>query len=602
MDVEPALGSPLVLGAAPVKRPEMSMSMSRDVKNKRSKLSCPRCKKDDFSNIRELGQHAMRCRPVQEEEEAEKAKPVVAGDRFGRMLQLKKLQKQHEKTVQSKAERERVEKEMSELVKMEKDLEEKELEMRRKKEAEEKRALEERKRLEREARRIEEERKAKEKKERELQQRAKLLLGDSDSSGSDSDSDDSAALERRRRLEEQMKKRNAAAQGHKTKSKSVDETSKRQQKSKQRQEGSGSVCYGVSTKQNDEDEDREVDQGEACPYEGYTWAHVAAFSNDATKLKSLEAAYMSTDPDGLTPLHICALYGSLDCLEVLMEYQLEQDEEEASTRKSKRLTRQVDSAGRTPLLCACYTGSFNVVAWLLQVDPEAMEIHDSQGNSPLMIAASYNSFDCVSFLLQFNGDANGPPNQTGSFAIHLTSSVEIVQALVEHGADYYAFDPSGRSALMLASGTGKLDIVKYLIELYQKPEYIGFPDFAGDTCLHAAAVVGSLETVRVLLEAGVDASVRNSVKLTAVDVAKVMDRKEVIEFFQEKQGAEAAEQVEPTEEVQAYVQGFHRSFVGEGTWVECIDEGSGYTYYYNTATMAATWERPQNFTSASELS
>ena len=609
VDVEPLVGAALVL-EAPMKRPQMAHPSSSP-NPKPTLLRCPRCKQEGFKDVRALGQHAMRCQPASREssDAAEEPMRPPPGDRFGRMLHLKKLQKQHELAVRSKAEQARVEAEMAQLVKMEKAREQRDLELRRRKEAEEAKRREEARRKQQEKLRLDALQAAKEKKERELQERAKLLLGDSES---DSDSSqDAAAEERRKRLEEQFRrKQNGAKQikGQKQrKARSVDETRPAPEGSSQRKASSGdaeNITVALSSGEVKAESEGESggkeggengggllgEDGEECPYEGYTWAHLAAYSNDAKRLKELEKDFLSADPDGLTPLHICALYGSIESLEVLLEHQLS-----SSPELKQKLTRQVDVAGRTALLCACFTGNFNVVAWLLQVDEEAIRIPDNEGNSPLMIASSYNSFDCVNFLLQFNADANGPPNAAGSFAIHMTSSAEIVRTLVEHGADYYAFDAQGRSALMLASGASKIHIVEYLIELYQKPEYIGFPDFAGDTCLHAAAVVGSADIIRVLLDAGVDRSGRNAIKLRALEMAEMMNHPECIKLLRgEEETAGLPE--DKKAEAEAYVQAFHRSFVGEGMWVECVDEKSGHTYYYNTATMTATWEKPKTAT------
>ncbi len=81
--------------------------------------------------------------------------------------------------------------------------------------------------------------------------------------------------------------------------------------------------------------------------------------------------------------------------------------------------------------------------------------------------------------------------------------IEIVQYLVENGANINAQDSAYYTALMKASGDRQLEVIKYLIE---KGASVTIDGEAGWTALDSALVIGgeNLEVVKILVENGAD--------------------------------------------------------------------------------------------------
>ena len=72
-----------------------------------------------------------------------------------------------------------------------------------------------------------------------------------------------------------------------------------------------------------------------------------------------------------------------------------------------------------------------------------------------------------------------------------------------------------------AATKGSVPIVR---ELLDKSAYIDAESPNGTTPLMMAAMYGSPEVVKILLEAGADPTLKNGLGLTALDFAKTMDR------------------------------------------------------------------------------
>jgi N-acyl-D-amino-acid deacylase len=127
---------------------------------------------------------------------------------------------------------------------------------------------------------------------------------------------------------------------------------------------------------------------------------------------------------------------------------------------------------------------------------------DDRGVTPLMYAATIGSLDAMKLLL--NRDAN--PNLTnmfGSTAL-MWSATDIgkVRLLLDHGADARIVSKQGRTALQIAALSDRsAEIVRLLIG---KGANVKTVDQMGMTTLMAASLGNDTETIRLLLEAGVD--------------------------------------------------------------------------------------------------
>ena len=95
-------------------------------------------------------------------------------------------------------------------------------------------------------------------------------------------------------------------------------------------------------------------------------------------------------------------------------------------------------------------------------------------------------------------------------------AVELVEDLVQRGADLRAQDAEGFSALMYAANAGQIQIARLLIEAGADVNQV---DHEGSTALMFAAQHGHLNVVKQLLGAGADVSASRADGLAARDFA-----------------------------------------------------------------------------------
>ena len=98
-----------------------------------------------------------------------------------------------------------------------------------------------------------------------------------------------------------------------------------------------------------------------------------------------------------------------------------------------------------------------------------------------------------------SGQHAGNHSNTALHEAVAESHVDVVQVLIDAGADIEKKDSGGRTPLLLACERGCLDIVKVLV---QAGAELRVTDIWGITCLIAASRKGHTETVRYLVDLG----------------------------------------------------------------------------------------------------
>lgn len=157
---------------------------------------------------------------------------------------------------------------------------------------------------------------------------------------------------------------------------------------------------------------------------------------------------------------------------------------------------------KTPLTYAIESEAFDIVKTLVKsgADVNAREPIAS-ARQPVHVAVDFPDHDMLEFLLQHGADVDGQdgcgatPVMLASYAGHL----KVVQLLQEHGADLTAHDFVGRTAIHRAAEKQHDNIVNFLLA---NNADIDARDQFGWTALYHSIVFGHLNTVKFLLACG----------------------------------------------------------------------------------------------------
>ena len=112
--------------------------------------------------------------------------------------------------------------------------------------------------------------------------------------------------------------------------------------------------------------------------------------------------------------------------------------------------------------------------------------------------ARHKKLHLIKILLANYGDLVNSSNKFGDRAIHYSAKMgdlDLLKILVEHGADVNAVNELGWTPFYVACASGHLHIVQYLVGFAD----LDTIDFSGETPLHAAGVIGSVEIIKILL-------------------------------------------------------------------------------------------------------
>lgn len=115
------------------------------------------------------------------------------------------------------------------------------------------------------------------------------------------------------------------------------------------------------------------------------------------------------------------------------------------------------------------------------------------------------------------------------FAINQKASMEIIELLIEYGADINYIDEEGVGILDEAISNRNLELVKLLaskeVDLNETKRNSGF------TPLMSASCLGFIDIVKFLLQSGVDISKKDRNNLNALEYAIKTDNKRVVELL-----------------------------------------------------------------------
>ncbi|XP_054255789.1 ankyrin repeat domain-containing protein 16 [Indicator indicator] len=145
-------------------------------------------------------------------------------------------------------------------------------------------------------------------------------------------------------------------------------------------------------------------------------------------------------------------------------------------------------------------GHQDVLAYLVEVLEMEIEAFNSDYKRPLHEAASMGHGDCVSYLLERGAsvDCLKKADWTPLMMACTRPNLEVIKALVEHGANPLLKNKDGWNCFHIASREGHTHVLQYLLDV--SPSSWDTESTIKRTPLHTAAMHGCLDAVELLLE------------------------------------------------------------------------------------------------------
>ena len=180
--------------------------------------------------------------------------------------------------------------------------------------------------------------------------------------------------------------------------------------------------------------------------------------------------------------HMCIRLGNLEIAQLFLQ---------AGLNVNEGMER-----GFMPLIAACETNSQPMVELLLSAGADPNKPNDF-GSTALMSAAQAGNPLVVERLLEA-GALVDAENQVQSRAITDSANAEVVQRLVNAGADINYIDGQGQFLLSGAAREGDIEFIRALIHIGADPNLERY----GGSALMTAASYDELDIAAILLEAG----------------------------------------------------------------------------------------------------
>ena len=147
---------------------------------------------------------------------------------------------------------------------------------------------------------------------------------------------------------------------------------------------------------------------------------------------------------------------------------------------------------------------------------------NKKNQTALTIACIKKDEGAINVLLNANADPNITDDTYGCTCLHIAvdqeCSIEVVQAIIDHGADVNATNKENVTAFVIASNFGYTDAINVLLNASADPNMTD--DTYGDTCLHKAVRQGcSSDVLQAIIDHGVDVNATNKYNVTAFMIA-----------------------------------------------------------------------------------
>ncbi len=161
-----------------------------------------------------------------------------------------------------------------------------------------------------------------------------------------------------------------------------------------------------------------------------------------------------------------------------------------------------------PIHKAAYKGDLKKVKNIIEKDPSQINIQDISGWTPLHLASGKGHIEIVEFLLNHGADIE-LENILGKRPLWLAAKFgryETIKTLLEHGAAVNLKDKHGRTPLHDAAMWSGEKVINLLISYGAD---VNARDQHQSTPLHQAAMLNNIEAAKALVEHGADIFAKN---------------------------------------------------------------------------------------------
>jgi ankyrin repeat protein len=235
---------------------------------------------------------------------------------------------------------------------------------------------------------------------------------------------------------------------------------------------------------------------------------------------------------GATPLYTAVEEGHFEICQLLIEYNAD-----VNMCPHDEWAKELNINQQSPLLLACIKNNSQIAELLLENDADVNLVNE-RGSSPLLVVCQYNNLKLLQKLLDHGARIDQEALNLYDAKINAliiateSGSFACVKCLVENGLDVnYRIDgkgeTAGRTPLFCASVKNHPDIVEYLIE---HGADVNASEDSGLSCLHISATLGHDRVVEILCKNQADINqsiIIDDQPVTAYDLALTQEKTNV---------------------------------------------------------------------------
>ncbi|KAI6702801.1 hypothetical protein NL676_011937 [Syzygium grande] len=245
-----------------------------------------------------------------------------------------------------------------------------------------------------------------------------------------------------------------------------------------------------------------------------------------------EDLFHQTTPNGNNILHVAAQYKQNLHKDTTLHFAIRGGHDlvvKLLIEEDPQLCDIANAADESPLYLAADRGLSRIIelilGWekIMEKRPEAIREGDEMGWNPLHYVAYLGKVEAVRLLLQHDTSVAYDLDKAGESALHLAAfrgCDDVIDELVKSCPDACdIINTKGQTALHAAVIGGRVNVVKYILEMPNQEDIINEQDNDGNTALHLAALNKDYAIISMLArDKRVDRLAKNKDHLTALDI------------------------------------------------------------------------------------